>query len=133
MSFSDYLEAKLLDHIFGGQAYSAPTTLYLGLCTGVSEAGVITGEPVGNNYSRVTITNNNTNFPNATGGSKANGAILTFPEASGSWGTLTKWFLSDAASGNTNTLHSGDLSPEKTIGSGDAPKFNIGALTLTLD
>lgn len=29
--FSDYLEKKLLDHVFGGSAYTSPATLYFGL------------------------------------------------------------------------------------------------------
>ena len=31
--FTDYLEDKVLDHVFGGSAYSAPGTLYVGLFT----------------------------------------------------------------------------------------------------
>ena len=31
--FSDYLEDKVLDHVFGGNAYSAPSTLYVALYT----------------------------------------------------------------------------------------------------
>ena len=31
--FTDYLEDKVLDHVFGGSAYTAPTTLYVGLFT----------------------------------------------------------------------------------------------------
>jgi hypothetical protein len=134
MSYCDYLEAKILDDWFGKQGNTVPATLYLGVCTGITEAGVITGEPTGANYSRVSITNNSTNFPAASGGSKANGVAFTFPEASGSWGaSLTKFFFSDSASGNTNTLAYGDLTVPKTIGVGDTLKFNIGDLTFTLD
>ena len=31
--FSDYLEDKVLDHVFGGTAYTAPSTLYVALYT----------------------------------------------------------------------------------------------------
>ena len=31
--FSDYLETKVLDHVFGGTAYTAPSTLYISLYT----------------------------------------------------------------------------------------------------
>ena len=31
--FSDYLETKVLDHVFGGTSYTAPTTLYVALYT----------------------------------------------------------------------------------------------------
>ena len=33
MSFSNYLETEILDHGFGGAAYTAPATLYLALHT----------------------------------------------------------------------------------------------------
>jgi hypothetical protein len=33
MSFSNYLETKVLDHVFGATAYTAPATLYVGLYT----------------------------------------------------------------------------------------------------
>ena len=29
--FTDYLEDKVLDHVFGGTSYTAPGTLYVGL------------------------------------------------------------------------------------------------------
>ena len=29
--FSDYLEDKVLDHVFGGNAFTAPSTLYVPL------------------------------------------------------------------------------------------------------
>ena len=32
-AMSDYLENKLIDQIFRGQAYSFPSTLYIGLLT----------------------------------------------------------------------------------------------------
>ena len=40
MSFSNYLETELLDHVFTNSAYTAPSTLYLALFTGApGEAG----------------------------------------------------------------------------------------------
>jgi len=134
MSFTNYLEAKLLDHVFGGATmdYEAPTTMYLGLATDVAEDGTVTGEPSGNNYARVEVTNNGTNWPAATAGSKASGAVFTFPEASGTWGTLDTFFISDDPTAG-NILAYGALSVEKTIGDGDQPKFNTGNITITLD
>lgn len=60
MSFTKILEAKVLNDLFGS---GSPANIEVGLCTGVTEAGVITGEPVGNGYARVSLTNNTTNFP----------------------------------------------------------------------
>ena len=31
--FSDFLETKVLEHVFGGSAYTAPTTLHIALYT----------------------------------------------------------------------------------------------------
>lgn len=132
MSFTNFLEAELLDHVFGNASYSAPATLYVGLCTDVAEDGTITGEPSGSSYARVAVTNNATNFPAASGGSKANGATITFPEATGSWGTLDTFFISDAATAG-NILGYGDLTTPRTIDSGTTVRFDIGALTITLD
>lgn len=132
MSFTNFLEAELLDHVFGNASYSAPATLYVGLCTYVAEDGTITGEPSGSSYARVAVTNNATNFPAASGGSKANGATITFPEATGSWGTLYTFFISDAATAG-NILGYGDLTTPRTIDSGTIVRFDIGALTITLD
>jgi len=33
MSFTNYLETEILDHVFGGNAYTAPGTHYLALYT----------------------------------------------------------------------------------------------------
>ena len=133
MSYCNYLEAKILDHVFGGSSYTRPSTIYIGLCTGVDEDGTITGEPSGNNYSRVAKDNDSNTWNAASGGSKTNKIDIEFPEASGAWGTLTKFFISDASSGNTNTLGYGDLSASKSPTAGDVVKFPAGQLAITLD
>lgn len=134
MSFTDYLENKLLDHVFGNTPYTVPSTLYIGLCTAVTDAGAITGEPTGGSYARKAVTNNTTNFPNAASGSKSNGTVIEFPEATASWGTLSKVFIADNATpGSGNILAYGDLTVAKAVSTGDTPKFNASTLTLTLD
>ncbi|NMC61668.1 MAG: hypothetical protein GYA55_00725 [SAR324 cluster bacterium] len=129
---TNYLENKILDHILGNSAYSAPSKVYVGLATGVSEAGVVTGEPSSGSYARVEVTNNATNFPNAVDGSKSNGTAITFPEATGSWGTLTHVFISDASSGGNVLLYS-ELTVSKAVDTGDTVSFAIGSLTFNLD
>jgi len=133
MSYCDYLEAKILDHVFGGNTFSQLEHVYVGLCTGVDEDGTITGEPSGNNYSRVELDNDSDTWNAASGGSKTNTIAITFSEASGAWGTLTKFFISDASSGNTNTLGYGDLAASKTPTAGDVVKILAGQLAITLD
>jgi hypothetical protein len=135
MSFSTYLENTLLDEVFGGTGYTPPATLYIGLSTTVLDSDDdVPTEPAGGGYARADVTNNATNFP-ATGGDgiKANGQPITFDQATGDWGTVTHFFIADAATGNTNILAYGVLGTPKTIGNGDTASFAAGALTITLD
>lgn len=131
-ALTDYLENELLDHVIGNESYTAPATLYVGLAQSVADDGTITGEPSGNGYARVAVTNNATNFPAASGGSKTNGTEITFPEATGDWGTLSVWFIADAATGG-NVLIYGDLTDSKTVGNGDTVHFPPSYLTITAD
>lgn len=131
-SKSNFLELKLLDHVLGNTSYSAPATVYIALYTAApSDTGGGT-EVSGGSYARAAVTNNTTNWPNASGGSKANGADITFPTASGSWGTVTHWGAFDASTSG-NLLYWGDVSPSKSVGTGDTPKFGTGSLTVTED
>ena len=131
-SFADYLENKVLDHVFGAVTLTPPVTLHIGLSTtAINDAGGNITEPAGNNYSRVAVTNNATNFPAAVAGSKSNGAEFTFATPSGSWGTVVDFFISDAASGG-NILGYGTLTAPQTIASGNIVKFASSSLTITL-
>lgn len=130
-SLSDFLENELLDHVFGGAAYSAPATLYVGLYTvAPTDAGGGT-EVTGGSYARVAVTANNTNFPAASGGAIANGTAITFPTATASWGTVVALGIFDASTSG-NLLAWADLAVNKTVASGDTASFAIGDLDITL-
>lgn len=136
-SFTNYLELKMLDLIWGKQSYTAPSTIYVGLSTTtIADDGTNISEPSGNNYSRAAVTNDLTQWPAATingsgQGQKQNGEAIEFPEATGSWGTIVDFFFADAASGG-NILAYGTLSTSKTIQDGDIPRFNAQSITITL-
>lgn len=132
-SFANFLEDEILDHIFSAATFTAGATLHVGLSTTtITDAGGNITEPSGNNYSRVAVTNNATNWPASSGGAKANGTAITFPQASGSWGTVTDVFISDASSGG-NIYCYGALTVSKAITSGDTAQFAIGDFDITLD
>lgn len=133
MGFTQALSNEILDHVLGRVAMALNVDpIYLGLSTSTpTNTGGNVTEPSGNNYSRVSVTNNATEFPNASAGAKANANLIPFATASGSWGTVTHWVLFNAASSGT-VLMSGALSASKTPGSGDTLKFQTGALTVTL-
>ena len=143
MPFTETIQESLINHIFGGAAYTRPTTLYLGLSTTtISSTGGNITEPAGNGYSRITITNNDTNFPAAiTSDGKAvktNGTVQQFDEATGDWGTISDWFLSTAASGGTIVAYGKIMNAEKTapetkaINTSDVARFGIGQLEIRL-
>ncbi len=133
MSFSDYLETKVLDHVFGKIAYTMPT-VYVGLSTADPlDDGSGLSEPVGGAYARVATTGATWNAAVAGAPSSINNAnALTFPQATASWGTVTHFALFDAATGG-NLLGSGALTAAKAVASGDTVKFDIGQLSATLD
>ena len=83
----------LLDAWYSAAAIGAPATHHFGLSTTTpAEDGTNVTEPSGNNYGRFAMTANTTNFPLSTAADptvKTNGTVITFPTASGSWGTVT--------------------------------------------
>lgn len=128
MSYSDYLENEFIDHITGKGAYTAPTC-YLGLSTadpGEDASGL--SEPSGNGYARVETEASDWNA--ASSGSTTNAADISFPAATGSWGTITHVALFDAASGG-NMLASGELDSPQAITADQIARFTAGDLTLT--
>lgn len=130
---SDFLENKVLDHILGNTAYTAPATFHIALfTTSPGDDGTGGTEVSGNNYSRVSVTNNTTNWPNASGGAKANGTAITFATPSGTWGTVTSFGIYDASTGG-NLLYFGNLTSNQTINTGNAVEFPIGDLAITED
>jgi hypothetical protein len=131
-TWGDYLENEVLDHVFGGSAYSAPSNLYFGLSsTDPGDDGSGVTEPSGGSYARVNMANNLTNFPAAVGGAKSNGVAITFPTATASWGSLGYFCIFDAASGG-NFLGGGSLAAPKTIDNGDTAEYAIGDFDFTL-
>ena len=134
MSFTDFLENELLDHVFAAAAFVAPVTTFIGLSTTTpaDDGTNITEPPGGAAYARVSKTNNLTNWPAAVGGLKENGTTVDFATATGAWGTVTHFFIADALVGG-NILASGVLTTPKTIDNGDTASFAVGDIDITLD
>ena len=129
MSFSDYTEDKLLDHLLKTAAFTQPAAIYVALSTADPlDDGSGLAEPGVGAYAR---TQNDVWDPSSAGSASNTGAI-TFPEATASWGTITHFALFDAVSGG-NMLGHGALTTSKTIDSGDTAQFAAGDITVTLD
>jgi hypothetical protein len=127
-SFTDYLENKLLGHVFGGTPYTKPTTLYVALFSTPTDDTGAGGEVAsGNGYARVPVTFS------VTGSIASNSAEVDFPVATGpGWGTVTYGAIFDAATGG-NMLAQGALAYPKEIAAGDVYYLPIGNLTISLD
>lgn len=133
-SKSDYLENAILDHVLGGGNYTRPATVYVALYTAApsdSGGGTEVGTGTWTNYARVAVTNNSTNFPAASGGSKSNGTAIDFGTAttSGSVTVVAVGIFDASTSGNL--LYWADLTTNKTVSNGDPVKFNASALVVT--
>ncbi len=130
--FCTAMSNGVLGLYFGATAYASPGTWYLGYATGVAADGTITGEPAGTgNYSRVSITNNTSNWNSPSGGAVDNKVAFEFPEASASQGEMDTAFLSTSASGGT-ALAYGPFAAAKTPDTGLTPRFVAGALDIVL-
>lgn len=141
-SFSDRLESWILNHWWGNATTVVSGNLYVGLATASltdASTGITAVEPPTANtaYARVAVTNNSTNWPNATGTSpttKQNGTAINFPVCTTNWGTVTDFFIADGAAVATGSILGwGTLTTPKTISSGDSASFAINAITITLD
>ena len=142
-ALSDYLENKLVDHVFRGTAYTAPGTVYVGLSTSACSDSSAGTEVSGGSYARVSIATGTSAFKgthgttsgasSGTNGTITNAAAVTFPAPTANWGSVTHWFIADASSGG-NLLVCAALTTGKTINNGDAaPSFAIDAISIQID
>lgn len=129
---SDYLEAALLDHLFGLATFTAPSTLYVALSTAdpLDDGSGIT-EPVGGGYARVSVAAGAAQWTR-TANEVVNDNTVSFPEATSSWGTITHAALYDAASGGNLLAHTALGSPA-AVASNTVPRFAAGVLAFSLD
>jgi len=139
---SDYLENKLIDHLFRTATFAKPAGLYVALFTAApSDVGGGT-EVTGGSYARVNLAPLDTNWKatqggtsgasSGTGGVTTNAIAITFPAPSANWGTVSHFGIFDAASGG-NLLIWDALTASRTILSGDpAPSFAVDALSITV-
>lgn len=123
---SNYLENALINVTLRNTAYTTPTLVYVGLYT-TDPTDANTGTEVsGGSYARTAVT-----FAAPSNGVTTNSADVTFPTASGSWGTVGWIGILDASTAG-NLLYHTPLDVSKTISSGDIFKISTGNLSVTL-
>lgn len=140
--FTNYLEERLIRHVFRGAAFPQPAGIFAALFTAApGEAGGGT-EVSGAAYARQPAS-----FAFALDGASgrwtaSNDATVLFPVAgAGGWGTVSWFALFDAVSGGNMLAYapltdpaSGFVTPlPKTVDYGDAIRFEPAALQVALD
>jgi hypothetical protein len=130
MSFTNYLETEILDHVFAGAAYSAPGTHYLALFTAVSdgEAGSVTEVSTsGTAYARVAVS-----FSTSGDTTSNSGAVEYATATGGGFGTVTHVGVYDASTSG-NLMCYATLTASKAIAAGDVFRVPAGDLDITLN
>lgn len=135
MSFSNWFENIVMNHIFGKSIHSA-TTMYIGLCSsnpGEDATGNNCHEmPNSNGYARVGASSSS--WSSSSGGIIYNSATITFPNATGNWGTVTHFVLCNSGSwGGGNVLLYGVLDASRYITKYSVPRFDPWELSVSLD
>jgi len=123
---SNYLETALINGTLRGTSYTAPSTVYLALYTSDPTDADTGTEVSGTSYARQSIT-----FGSPSNGASTNSAAIEFPQAGGSWGTVTHVGIRDASTAG-NLLYHTALDASKTIATGDVFRIATGSLSVTL-
>ena len=123
---SNYLENALINSTIRGTTFTAPATVYVGLYTSDPTDANTGTEVSGGSYARQVAT-----FAAPSNGTAASNADITFPTATGNWGTVGWIGILDALTSG-NLLYHTALDSSKTIQTGDVLKISSGNLTVTL-
>lgn len=125
MQISDWLSAALLNEAFRGVAWTPPSAVYLALYISDPTQADTGTEVSGGAYARQQIT-----FAAAglSGGKMTvvSSVDVTFPIATADWGLVTHVGIRSAATGG-NLLCSQPLANQRSVLSGDRPKFLAGS------
>jgi hypothetical protein len=125
-AMSDFLENALINATLRNTTYTSPAVVYVGLFTTDPTDANVGTEVTGGSYARQSAS-----FAAPSNGSSTTDADITFPTATGDWGTVTHFGIYDAAT-TGNLLYHGVLNNSKTIQTGDILKIEAANLTVTL-
>jgi hypothetical protein len=126
-SLSNYAELELLDHVFNA-VYPPVAQLYVALATadpGEAATGAAMSEvAAANGYLRAAIS-----FAAAASRKIIQTGAVTFPQATGTWGTVTHWAIVDnSATGAGNVLAYGNFTASFAPVSGNTPTIASGEI-----
>ena len=123
---SNYLENALINATLRNTSYTSPSTVYVSLYTSDPTDADSGTECSGGAYARQSVT-----FGAPSNGVSTNSAAVEFPQATGSWGTITHVAIHDASSAG-NLLYHTAANSSKAIETGDVYRIAAGSLSVTL-
>ena len=127
---STFLANEMLDHVFKGDAYAQPASIFVALATTAitdDTTGSTISEP-GSNYTR----RETNDWSAAANGATENESDIEFAQAAAAWGTVGYFAICDHPT-TGHILFYGTLTTIREIGSGDTARFPAGALNITMD
>jgi hypothetical protein len=124
---SNYLEGAIINAVLRNTSYTSPAAVYVGLYTSDPGEGNTGTEVSGGSYARTAVT-----FGAPSNGVSTNSASVTFPTATGTWGTVTHIGILDATTSG-NLLYFTPLDASKSIASGDVFTISTGNLSVTME
>jgi hypothetical protein len=122
---SNFLENALINATLRNTSYTSPAVVYLALYTNDPTDADTGTEVTGNGYARQSIT-----FGAPSNGVSTNSAAIEFPQATGSFGTVTHVGIRDALTAG-NLLYHTPLDVSKTIATGDVFRVASGSLSVS--
>ncbi len=126
-NFTTYMRNAIGDHMLRNQSFTPPTQLYLGLYTTATDAAGGGTEVTGGSYARQTF-----DFAAFSSGLSSNDDDITFPVATGTWGTIGYAAVHDDISAG-NMLIQGPLASPRTIATDDQFIVDLGDLDFQVD
>lgn len=123
---SNYLENALINATLRNTSYTSPATVYVSLYTSDPTDADSGTECSGSAYARTSVT-----FGAPSNGVSTNSAAVEFPQATGSWGTITHIGIHDASTAG-NLLYHTAADASKAIETGDVYRIAAGSLSVTL-
>jgi hypothetical protein len=132
MSATNFAKNKILNNLYGATAFTPPNSYFLALSKNtISISGSNLSEPVDAGYARVEIPNTKGYFTLATSGSLVNSAAITFPQSSGSWGTILTLALMDSLTSGSVWFYT-DLSSPRIVQDLSTISFSASAITFSI-
>lgn len=133
--FFDTPASKVLDFLTGKSSFTAPTNLYLALCTSAPDDATFNSgmEASGGSYARASLAV--ASFNAAANRRITYGAAITFPTATADWGKITHWVLTADATSYLAAyrLAWGEVDQARYVRNGDQFSLVAGAIGINFD